>query len=182
MMPMKKHPCKKGSSETMHCSWVKCRSHGKNLPMSLDVKVHYSPTPPQSTPPHTARHLNLLPPALAHPQPLRHQLTGHTSPLQLAAPRVQLPPTGRHLDQEAPVPQEVVNLAVGVAGKAGVGRSQPAQVFTAPTSSSRMRTQAGRRSSGSVPIRRRTSGVASVVIRLRRQREDTFRPLCWNCG
>jgi len=147
----------------------------------LHSHLHQLPLP-QRHHPHTARQLNLLPPPLAHPQPLRHQLTGHTSPLQLAAPRVQLPPTGRHLDQEAPVPQEVVNLAVGVAGKAGVGRSQPAQVFTAPTSSSRMRTQAGRRSSGSVPIRRRTSGVASVVIRLRRQREDTFRPLCWNCG
>jgi len=37
-----------------------------------------------------------------------------------------------------------------------------------------MRTQAGRRSSGSVPILRRTSGVASVVMRLSRQREDTL--------
>jgi len=36
-------------------------------------------------------------------------------------------------------------------------------------------TQAGRRSSGSLPIRRQTSGTAKVVMRLRRQREDTFR-------
>ena len=35
---------------------------------------------------------------------------------------MQLPPAGRHLDQEAPIPQEVVHLAIGVAGQAGVGR------------------------------------------------------------
>ena len=35
---------------------------------------------------------------------------------------MQFPPPGRHLDQTAPIAQDVVHLAVGVAGQAGVGR------------------------------------------------------------
>jgi len=41
--------------------------------------------------------------------------------LQLPPPGVQLPPAGRNLDQEAPIPQEVVHLAVGVGGSGGRG-------------------------------------------------------------
>ena len=35
---------------------------------------------------------------------------------------MQVPPAGRHLDQKAPIPQEVVHLTIGVAGQAGMGR------------------------------------------------------------
>jgi hypothetical protein len=77
---------------------------------------------PQRHHPHTASPLNLLPPALIHPQPLSNQLTRNTSPLQLPPPGVQHPPAGRNLDQEAPIQQEVEPLAVGVASQAGVGR------------------------------------------------------------
>jgi len=45
----------------------------------------------------------------------------------------------------------------------------------APTISRRFCTQAGRRSSVRLPMRRRTRGAAKVVRRLRRQRDDTFR-------
>ena len=53
---------------------------------------------------------------------LSNQLTRNTNPLQLPPPGMQHPPVGRNLDQEAPIPQEVEHLAVGVAGQAGVGR------------------------------------------------------------
>jgi hypothetical protein len=36
---------------------------------------------------------------------------------------MQLPPARRHLDQQAPIPQEVVHLAVGIA--AGIGPKLP---------------------------------------------------------
>jgi hypothetical protein len=35
---------------------------------------------------------------------------------------MELPPAGRHLDQKAPIAQEVVHLTIGVAGQAGLGR------------------------------------------------------------
>jgi hypothetical protein len=80
------------------------------------------PHPPQRHHPLTAGPPNLLPPALIHPQPLRHRLAGNPSPLQLPPPGVEFPPAGRYLDQKTPIPQEVVHLAVGVAGQAGVDR------------------------------------------------------------
>ena len=46
-----------------------------------------------------------------------------------------------------------------------------------PTTWRRIWTQAGRRSSGKLPMRRRTSGIARVVMRLSRHRDETFRPL-----
>jgi hypothetical protein len=70
---------------------------------------------PQQHHPHTAGPLNLLPPALPHHQQLRHHLTGHPTALQLSPPGMQLPPAGRHLDQKAPIAQEMVHLTVGVA-------------------------------------------------------------------
>jgi hypothetical protein len=36
---------------------------------------------------------------------------------------VQLPPTGRHLDQKAPIPQKVMHLPVGIT--AGKGPKPP---------------------------------------------------------
>ena len=81
-----------------------------------------TPAPPQRHHPHTAGPLNLLPPPLVNAKPPGHRLAGNTSPLQLPPPGVQHPPVGRNLDQEAPIPQEVEHLAVGVAGQAGVGR------------------------------------------------------------
>jgi hypothetical protein len=47
---------------------------------------------PQRQHPHTAVPLNLLPPALIHPQPLCHRLAGNTAALQQAGLGVQLPP------------------------------------------------------------------------------------------
>jgi hypothetical protein len=76
---------------------------------------------PQRHHPHTAGPLNLLPPPLVNAKPPGHRLAGNISPLQLPPPGVQHPPAGGHLDQKAPIPQEVEHLAVGVAGQAGVG-------------------------------------------------------------
>jgi len=120
---------------------------------------------PQRHHPHTASPLNLLPPPLIHPQPLRHQLTGNTSPLQLAPASMQLPPAGRHLDQEAPIAQEVVHLAVGVAAGKGPevaplghvaagGQDDPhhgdlLQVFPGMAGAAR---EVGRHRSGDVPM------------------------------
>ena len=79
--------------------------------------------------PHPQRHytrsaspLVILPQPLVNAKPPGHRLEGNTGTLQLSPPGMQLPPTGRHLDQEAPIQQEVEHLAVGVAGQAGVGR------------------------------------------------------------
>jgi hypothetical protein len=110
--------------------------------------------------PHTASSFNLLPPPLIHPQPPGHRLAGITGTLQLSPPGVQLPPSERHLDQKAN-PLRVPPHPQAPAGCADKLAADPR---------------------ASAPILRRTSGVASVGIRLRRQREDTFRPLCWHCG
>ena len=77
---------------------------------------------PQRHHPHTASSRDLLSAPQTDPQPLSHHLTGNPTALQLPPPGMRLPPARRHLDQEPPVPQEVVHLAVGIAGQAGVGR------------------------------------------------------------
>jgi hypothetical protein len=73
--------------------------------------------------PHTASPLNLLPPPLVNAKPPGHRLAGNTGILQLSPPGVQLPPTGRHLDQKAPIPQKVMHLPVGIT--AGKGPKPP---------------------------------------------------------
>jgi CHAT domain-containing protein/tetratricopeptide (TPR) repeat protein len=66
---------------------------------------------PQRHHPHTASPLNLLPPPLVNAKPPGHRLAGNTGALKLASPGVQLPPTGRHLDQKAPNPAFMGDLA-----------------------------------------------------------------------
>jgi hypothetical protein len=77
--------------------------------------------------------------------------SGSIGPLQLAASGLQLPPTGRHLDQKAPVPQDVVHLAVGVAagGQNDAQHRDLLQVFPGMTGAAR---EVGRRRSGDVSM------------------------------
>jgi hypothetical protein len=81
-----------------------------------------TPLPPPPTAPHPHCSLSRSPPSAPDRPPTAVPLhrEPHRSPA--SAPGMQLPPARRHLDQQAPIPQEVVHLAVGVAGQAGVGR------------------------------------------------------------
>ncbi len=74
----------------------------------------------------TASLPNLPPPLRTNPEPLRQLNSRHPQSQQILPPRMQLPPTRRHLDQETLVAEVVINLPVGI--NAGTPRG-PAKGF-----------------------------------------------------